>query len=232
MEPTIYKPSIYKGAGIYKIGAGGGGNKPISYNLPENTYLIEYIESLAGSSSYFIFNSDLIINRNDNIYFKFALNLYSAINARYFTFFECTNAFGNSSRIALEMNGINDVWSFNCRHSRQVHFCETPANNLNIITINRTINKFETSFGSFNDNSQSGDAYSQYNLSRVLNPVQGSISRIYRFIVTDEDGNIKYDYYPLYNNATNQCLFWESISNTLFYPTSQSGKTPGPRIYF
>lgn len=27
MEPTIYKPSIYKGAGIYKIGAGGGGVK-------------------------------------------------------------------------------------------------------------------------------------------------------------------------------------------------------------
>lgn len=25
MEPTIYKPSIYKGAGIYNIGAGGGG---------------------------------------------------------------------------------------------------------------------------------------------------------------------------------------------------------------
>lgn len=25
MEPTIYKPSIYKGAGIYKNGAGGGG---------------------------------------------------------------------------------------------------------------------------------------------------------------------------------------------------------------
>ena len=24
MEPTIYKPSIYKGAGVYKTGAGGG----------------------------------------------------------------------------------------------------------------------------------------------------------------------------------------------------------------
>lgn len=26
MEPTIYKPSIYKGAGVYKAGAGGGGD--------------------------------------------------------------------------------------------------------------------------------------------------------------------------------------------------------------
>lgn len=32
MEPTIYKPSIYKGAGIYKSGAegGGGGNLPVN----------------------------------------------------------------------------------------------------------------------------------------------------------------------------------------------------------
>jgi len=28
MEPTIYKPSIYKGAGIYKLGAEGGGGGP------------------------------------------------------------------------------------------------------------------------------------------------------------------------------------------------------------
>ena len=33
MEPTIYKPSIYKGAGIYKIGAEGGGG--ISNQIPQ-----------------------------------------------------------------------------------------------------------------------------------------------------------------------------------------------------
>ena len=27
-EPTIYKPSIYNGAGIYKNGAAGGGDLP------------------------------------------------------------------------------------------------------------------------------------------------------------------------------------------------------------
>lgn len=31
MEPTIYKPSIYKGAGIYKTGAGGGGGEGYVY---------------------------------------------------------------------------------------------------------------------------------------------------------------------------------------------------------
>lgn len=39
MEPTIYKPSIYKGAGIYKTGAdgGGGGRFEGSYNISAAT---------------------------------------------------------------------------------------------------------------------------------------------------------------------------------------------------
>ena len=37
MEPTIYKPSIYKGAGIYKTGAGGGGGGgQVIPGLPSN----------------------------------------------------------------------------------------------------------------------------------------------------------------------------------------------------
>lgn len=44
MEPTICKPSIYKGAGIYKIGAeggGGGGNTPV---LPEGLQILESVK--------------------------------------------------------------------------------------------------------------------------------------------------------------------------------------------
>ena len=39
MEPTIYKPSIYKGAGIYKTGAegGGGGGVPYLKNIMPTT---------------------------------------------------------------------------------------------------------------------------------------------------------------------------------------------------
>lgn len=42
MEPTIYKPSIYKGAGIYKngeSGSGGGGGV-----VPEEYFELEYLE--------------------------------------------------------------------------------------------------------------------------------------------------------------------------------------------
>lgn len=43
MEPTIYKPSIYKGAGIYKTGAeGGGGGGGIPPEVPE-----EYLQGYA-----------------------------------------------------------------------------------------------------------------------------------------------------------------------------------------
>lgn len=42
MEPTIYKPSIYKGAGIYKAGAEGGGGGGIPQEVPA-----EYLQGLA-----------------------------------------------------------------------------------------------------------------------------------------------------------------------------------------
>ena len=49
MEPTIYKPSIYKGAGIYKTGAeGGGGDEPVIYydNIGGKNYPYVKIGSL------------------------------------------------------------------------------------------------------------------------------------------------------------------------------------------
>ena len=42
MEPTIYKPSIYNGAGIYNNGAGGGGG---GGDLPEGYKRVSYIEN-------------------------------------------------------------------------------------------------------------------------------------------------------------------------------------------
>ena len=46
MEPTIYKPSIYNGAGIYKTGAGGGGGTiTISYEKSEQQEGIVIVDS-------------------------------------------------------------------------------------------------------------------------------------------------------------------------------------------
>lgn len=38
MEPTIYKPSIYKGAGIYKNGGGGGGGAYVVEQMPNSDF--------------------------------------------------------------------------------------------------------------------------------------------------------------------------------------------------
>jgi hypothetical protein len=44
MEPTIYKPSIYNGAGIYKAGAEGGGGGGGVIPTPEGYESIDYLE--------------------------------------------------------------------------------------------------------------------------------------------------------------------------------------------
>lgn len=43
MEPTIYKPSIYKGAGVYKTGAGAGGGGGGGGDLPEEYQKLLYV---------------------------------------------------------------------------------------------------------------------------------------------------------------------------------------------
>ena len=58
MEPTIYKPSIYKGAGIYKNGDNGGGGG--GGDLPEEYQKLLYV--------YINGTADPIINSNSWIY--------------------------------------------------------------------------------------------------------------------------------------------------------------------
>ena len=45
MEPIIYKPSIYKGAGIYKTGAEGGGGGGGGGFLPDGYKKVSYIQT-------------------------------------------------------------------------------------------------------------------------------------------------------------------------------------------
>ena len=59
MESTIYKPSIYKGEGIYKTGAGGGGG---GGDLPEGYTRANYARSNGSATLLF---TDLNVNYND-----------------------------------------------------------------------------------------------------------------------------------------------------------------------
>lgn len=60
MEPMIYKPSIYKGAGIYKTGAGGGGGG--GGDLPEGYTPANYVRSNGSVGLEF---TGLSVNYND-----------------------------------------------------------------------------------------------------------------------------------------------------------------------
>ena len=75
MEPTIYKPSIYKGAGIYKTGAEGGGGGGY---LPEGYKKITYLET--DGTSFCQYNLDEVI-RCDNIQMNVNFEIHKNIFA-------------------------------------------------------------------------------------------------------------------------------------------------------
>lgn len=62
MEPMIYKPSIYKGVGVYNIGAGGGGGEPI---VPEDYKELLYVIFNAQSSTFVLYNGLSIGSASD-----------------------------------------------------------------------------------------------------------------------------------------------------------------------
>lgn len=80
MEPTIYKPSIYKGAGIYKVGAeggGGGGDLPEGYKRA--------IGCTSRGNIYLKFTGlDIDINDIYKIKFRISLNAPSATSMCFF----------------------------------------------------------------------------------------------------------------------------------------------------
>lgn len=56
MEPTIYKPSIYNGAGIYNNGAGGGGGGVETVEIGGKTYPVVTM----GSQKWIAYNLDYV----------------------------------------------------------------------------------------------------------------------------------------------------------------------------
>lgn len=66
MKPTIYKPSIYKGAGIYKAGAEGGGGDLLYYDSDFTNFNINTLEDKFANGTIFTwqkFNNIIIDKR-------------------------------------------------------------------------------------------------------------------------------------------------------------------------
>lgn len=87
-EPKIYKPSIYKGAGVYNIGAGGGGSDALEFEIDGVIYHFVIVAGLAISiEESQILNNDVSgekIPGVDGVYYNYSqlndLSSYLATN--------------------------------------------------------------------------------------------------------------------------------------------------------
>lgn len=101
MEPTIYKPSIYNGAGIYKVGAGGGGNdKILFYTNFENFDINDNIDTPLIGNSYEVLKESYITLQKKEYCLSFKENQNSNRVNRAFKKIENNK----HTRIVLELN--------------------------------------------------------------------------------------------------------------------------------
>ena len=116
MEPTIYKPSIYKDAGIYKTGAGGVEINPYAPNYKEPLILAdkEYKVIQIGSLLWMAENLDYRWEglSSDMTLSSAAANYYNDDAATYGKNGLIYNGYARDELIALLSNGLLDGWRF------------------------------------------------------------------------------------------------------------------------
>lgn len=152
MEPTIYKPSIYKGAGVYKTGAEGGGGDDVLEKMIKN-----YIYSPAQfniSLDKFFDNQDLLIKfcfftsrdyaNRDVILFKNGDSKVCGLSLSASSSFVITNAPSGGDTIAHSNEPYTMIMKNNIYRSihsssySQYNLPFTPGS-FNIININSSV---------------------------------------------------------------------------------------------
>ena len=113
MEPTIYNPSIYKGAGIYKAGAegGGGGDEP-----PEGYEFLEYVEFTGDFSA--SATSENEIEYNDEVCGVYAVPYSNVSN--YCGFFKTEGTGGYDRSFGFSLNSSD--WTFGGANSGYAYY--------------------------------------------------------------------------------------------------------------
>lgn len=109
MEPTIYKPSIYKGAGIYKAGAegggGGGGGAPYLKNIMPTTGV-----KVVDESGYIGGDFLGVYYPGNNYYNNFAVVVpgadYSSMGLGSVTFVDTTTTIGGRVYRTVTISGV------------------------------------------------------------------------------------------------------------------------------
>ena len=250
-EPTIYKPSIYKGNGIYKNGAdggGGGGFEPV----PNNIELHLYFEKLAGTNfhgpSINASLYDFEINNNNKIITDFEPKFDGAHEMMYVIQFQTSG----STNIECSIRDVTNYGRFEI-YFRKIgtypNYYDRPIKDIQVSTSDYTyfnrlihveITKDNYIFGEYSgtyDNPNKG-TNQKVNLLAYNNIQQnfGHGTKFYPIRIYDENDNLLEVLYPAYKKDTGDKGFYSFALQQFFYNyvnTSKDNIGLGPVVpYF
>ena len=209
MEPTIYKPSIYKGAGIYKTGAGGGGGEVI----PEGYKKCSFVKNIdVGSIFSYTPGNNPITNVSKDDVIKF--------------YYEP----GNSANSWIPETAIFRYYFSDTNSSRGVRIRTNTSANKSIINgydgqieINGIIKEavIEKNYTHCDVNGASfSDQYSGNNTTRCdsifyVNNISIAGGKLFYLKIYDSQENIKYNFLPLKKEG-NIDVFYDIVNDIEF----------------
>lgn len=216
MEPTIYKPSIYKGAGIYKTGAegGGGGGGSAVVPIPEEYTEIDYLQ-IKPINSYSVkipFTGFLssFANTDNKLELNFDIERFNSANT--------VTEFIRDSNSRISVTALLSApKSLKFRNGAT----STTVSNLSGIDLKNyhdiVIDKSDFKFGEISGNYPA--AYQNYNISKLMiGNSYGSYwsfeGKIYTFKMSKNGGTIFYGV-PVKNSSNEEGLF-DIVSNKFF----------------
>lgn len=225
MEPTIYKPSIYKGAGIYKSGAEGGGG-----GLPDTYVQLLYLRN----------KNDAWVKIPANIYgwgveMVFALNSFSSSsNSPYFFSHRGDNndalSITNSDR-RLDVNNHSYTTSYtlsSLNNFEQVKI-DIKQNNSSTITGKINYSSNEINVNGTSDGRTNGEYITIFRGSD--NPF-GSSKRldIFYLKVFDTQQELCIDLVPAKRTSDGFFGFYDKLTNNFYACDGQNYLEAGPTI--
>ena len=219
-EPTIYKPSIYKGNGVYKNGAAGGVSP-----IPPEYKQYDWIYYSGASSTHTWFSClPVDIDNNENLEMEFTYNamldnfdlrkifqIVQSPGGQYDTTLELQNYYGEYTRFTGYQNGGNYDYSL-------------PTNCPVILSTGKSTLKIKNGSVIYNDNTlfDRPSCYSKTSFylkycylivpeSKKFKSYGGKISK---------NGVLFYNWVPAEQIATGYRGFYDTVHDTFTHPSA------------
>ena len=247
MEPIIYKPRIYKGAGIYNTGSEGGGGGDLPIIIPDGYTRLQFVEINDTRPYCEISNNDLknqfhintSIPFSDSVEVKVILNTDKVTNAKRFDFIKGTANFGSNGISVFQYlnyggNGFCVLNMLNGLYNYGGYQKTIPLYGEEYATGYYEYKMFydENLKGSVNSNVvQLGTAPKEYINEISLLGCDEWSTRCFKgtkiFSIKYSD---KLNFIPCKRNGDNKVGFWENINGVFVFPRgfSEGSLNPGP----